>query len=242
MKLYLLLDMVVLAVPLLMSFESRIRFYRKWPYLGPSILLTGLMFLVWDILATARGDWGFNPQYLLGVGWAGIPLEEILFFIVVPYSCLFIYEGVCAFRRDRFWNIPDFVFYAAVVLLIAGALKSHGRNYSSTVLALCALSVLTTVVVKPGILRSQNYWLFIAITFVPFFLVNATLTGAPVVTYSPAAIWGKRITTIPLEDFFYSYALVSINFLLYAYFQGLALQRQAIKNLAKELSQKRSML
>jgi len=46
--------------------------------------------------------------------------------------------------------------------------------------------------------------------------VNYILTSLPVVTYNSEAIWGKRILTIPVEDFLYSYVLLSLC--LYVYF------------------------
>ncbi|MFO8133038.1 MAG: lycopene cyclase domain-containing protein, partial [Thermoplasmatota archaeon] len=64
---YLWLDAVILAGPLLFSFEHRIRYYRKWPAVGLSIALTGTAYIVWDAIATARGDWAFADVYTSGI-------------------------------------------------------------------------------------------------------------------------------------------------------------------------------
>jgi lycopene cyclase domain-containing protein len=69
-----------------------------------------------------------------------------------------------------------------------------------------------------NVLSSRNYWIFILITYIPFFIVNFLLTSPPIVWYNPEAIWGIRLTTIPLEDFFYSFSLLSFYLIAYKTF------------------------
>ena len=80
--------------PLAWSFERRVTYYKKWKYLFPSIFLTAFFFLVWDELFTRRDIWGFNDTYITGLKLGSLPLEEILFFVIIPFSCVFIYECV----------------------------------------------------------------------------------------------------------------------------------------------------
>lgn len=67
-----------------------------------------LVFLVWDLWATARGTWGFADRYTLGVRFpGGMVVEEVLFFTVVPICALLTLEAVrnvgamAASLRDR---------------------------------------------------------------------------------------------------------------------------------------------
>ena len=98
---YLILDFVTIAIPLAFSFESRVRYYRKWKYVVAASFLAGVPFLLWDEFFAAAGVWGFNPAYLLGIYVGHLPLEEILFFLFIPFSCVFIYEVLGAFLSDR---------------------------------------------------------------------------------------------------------------------------------------------
>ena len=91
---YLLIDLLTLIIPLLRSFEPRIAFYKKWTAWLPAILLTGTFFIGWDVWCTRWQIWGFNERYLLGIYVLGLPIEEVLFFVAVPYACLFLYETV----------------------------------------------------------------------------------------------------------------------------------------------------
>lgn len=62
-----------------------------------SVLPVALVFVVWDALAIAGNVWTYNPHYITGihVGF-GIPLEELLFFIVIPLCGLLTYNAVTA--------------------------------------------------------------------------------------------------------------------------------------------------
>src|ERR1700741_1031957 len=89
---YLALILFTLSYPLFKSFEDKIRFASKWKFLFPGILASAAFFITWDILFTKYGIWSFNPDYVLGLFILRLPIEEWLFFIVVPFSCIFIYE------------------------------------------------------------------------------------------------------------------------------------------------------
>src|ERR1700761_1345965 len=94
---YLLIDLLTLLFPLLLSFDKKVAFYKTWKYLWRGVLLTGIFFIVWDVLFTRLGVWSFNDAYILGIRIGGLPIEEWLFFIVVPYACAFIYSCLLAY-------------------------------------------------------------------------------------------------------------------------------------------------
>ena len=70
--LYLTVDLAVLAIPLALSFDRKVRFVRFWPALFPAIAVMMALFIPWDVAFTEQGVWGFNPAYLSGVWIAGI--------------------------------------------------------------------------------------------------------------------------------------------------------------------------
>lgn len=66
-----------------------------------AVIVTGLLFLIWDIYATFSGHWQFNDQFILGLKFLELPLEEYLFFITVPFSCLFVWDE---FKNFESWS------------------------------------------------------------------------------------------------------------------------------------------
>ena len=68
---------------------------KRWRRALRSILPISLIFIAWDAYAIKRGHWFFDPHQILGIyGPFHIPLEEYLFFIVVPLAALMTIEAV----------------------------------------------------------------------------------------------------------------------------------------------------
>lgn len=57
-------------------------------------------FLAWDAWATHVGQWRFDAGQVLAARVAGLPLEEVAFFLVVPLAAIITYESVRVVRRD----------------------------------------------------------------------------------------------------------------------------------------------
>ena len=212
---YLLINIFIILVPLVFSFEKKLKFYRNIPFVLISILVVGAAYITWDVIATERGDWAFNTEFILGFKFFHLPLEEFLFFVTVPYACLFIYETGKFYLGDKKLNYNKYYYYALSVILFLVAVIFSDQYYTFTLLIFCGLFVLIANIFCSKILKSKLYWSFITFCFVPFFVVNYLLTSFPIVTYNPQAIWGIRVTTIPIEDFFYSYSMLSLYLLTY---------------------------
>jgi len=212
---YLLINVFIIAVPLALTFDKRTAYYRQIPAVGFSIGVVSACYLIWDVLVTARGEWSFNGKYLTGIHLLNIPLEEVLFFITVPYSCLFIYEGILHATKDRASKIPTPFVITAIILLMAASVAVRDQGYTSKALASCSFFLAVAYLLDRPVLTSRQYWMWLAICYVPFLLVNSVLTALPVVQYNPTAIFGFRVFTIPIEDFFYNYAMLSFYLLFY---------------------------
>ena len=222
---YLILDILIILFPLIFSFKWKFKYYKFFKPLVASILIVGISYIIWDVLVTARGDWWFEEEFLIGITIFGLPIEEILFFIVVPFACIFIYENLVFFVKDK--ELP---FSKSFYLLIAGLFIFLGVLFGSqeyTILAMfsCALFFIFAPTMMPEMLKSWNYWFYIVLSFIPFMIFNYFLTSLIVVSYNPNAIWGGngawngRFITIPFEDFFYNYAMLSFYLMVYLYFR-----------------------
>jgi lycopene cyclase domain-containing protein len=83
----------------------RTRVYSKWRRLLASILPVVVVFSVWDIYAISTQHWTFDWTRVTGVVFAGgLPLDEVLFFIVVPIAAILTLEAVRSVKR---WSVGD---------------------------------------------------------------------------------------------------------------------------------------
>lgn len=77
----------------------RLRVFRRPVRLARAIVLAATPFVLWDLWATHAGQWSFDPGQTLPWRLAGLPLEEIGFFVVIPLAAVLTYEAVRVVRR-----------------------------------------------------------------------------------------------------------------------------------------------
>lgn len=215
MSTYLLINIAIVFFPLILSFDKNLKFYKKVPYVLQSIAFISTAYIVWDVIATERGDWAFSPEHLLGFYILGLPIEEILFFITVPYSCIFIYETVSFYVKEKKLRINNKLFLIPAILVMILGTVFYDQNYTFTVSIFVGAFFIGAILFNESLLDSRNFWITILIAFIPFLIVNYFLTSIPVVTYNEAAFSGKRFITIPYEDFLYSFSMISLWILFY---------------------------
>jgi lycopene cyclase domain-containing protein len=87
-------------VPFALSFYPPLKFYRNIKALLISIGSILIIFGGWDVFATYRGHWWFDDAGVYPIRLLNLPIEEILFFIVIPFCCIFTWEVIKFFRRE----------------------------------------------------------------------------------------------------------------------------------------------
>lgn len=219
---YLILNILTISFPLLRSFEPKIRFAEKWSALFPAIMISATAFIIWDHYFTIMGVWSFNNRYITGLFVGALPIEEWLFFITVPFSCVFIHEVLNKFvKKDLFAKIAPFI-----TILIIGAFMLIGllhldKWYTSINFIVGALVLFTHYMIYGTAILGRFYLTYL-VHLVPFIIINGILTGSyieePIVLYNNAETLAIRIGTIPVEDFVYSMSLLLMNITLYTGF------------------------
>lgn len=215
---YLILLIGSIAAPLALSFDSKVKYYSKLKYIFPAILVTAIIFWFWDVRFTASQVWQFNPAFVIGINILGMPVEEWLFFIVIPYCCLFIYEVLKFYLKpyefDRFFGVLSLLLAIGFGLI---SLSYRQQSYTFlTFLLSCIILLINTFrsKFKPHITK---FYLSYFVSLVPFTIVNGILTSWPVVEYNSAHIMNLRFIRIPAEDFSYFFLLHLMVVSIYEY-------------------------
>ncbi len=82
-----------------------VRVLARWKRLLATVLPVAAVFAAWDLYAVAQGHWWFDLDWFVGVVLpGGLPLEEALFFLVVPLAAILALEAV---RTVRGWPVGD---------------------------------------------------------------------------------------------------------------------------------------
>ncbi len=223
---YFFIHAAALAGPLLLSFDKKVAFYKKWKYLFPAMVLPALFFLVWDEWFTRTGVWSFNEAYVTGIKLGSLPIEEILFFITVPYCCVFVYECIrCYFPRLKNKITGTYFLLLTELLLLVVGLMNLERDYTAYTFIFTAVFIACIFLFRKWFSGFDAISFLVAylICLVPFFLVNGFLTAMPVVLYNDAENLGIRMFSflpwpmhnIPFEDTFYGMLLILMNIALF---------------------------
>lgn len=173
-----------------------------------------LLFIPWDVWFTSKGVWGFNQKYLSGIYLGNLPIEEWLFFIVVPYACAFIYEVLNYYLPiSPLKNIQDKITSALILMAFVLSVLFVDRIYTFTTFSLLCLLLIWHLLINRSDYLGQFYLSFIIIQL-PFLFINGALTGLftsePVVWYNNAENLNLRLLTIPIDDIGYNMLMLLI--------------------------------
>ncbi len=224
-NLYLLINAATILGPLLLSFDQKVGYYKKWKALFPAIVLVGAGFIVWDIYFTEQGVWGFNPAYHREeLALFGLPPGEWLFFLTVPFSCVFIYECLhCYFKKFPFDGIEKPFTLILILFLLVYGLVHWGDMYTMGTALLATAFLLYQFAFGNPKIQSRFYTAYL-ISWIPFMMVDGILTGGymqePLVMYNPEEFSGWRILSVPFDDSVYSLLLLFLVVELYERFLG----------------------
>jgi lycopene cyclase domain-containing protein len=222
MSTYLIVNILVIIIPFIFSFDKKVAFFKTWRYFFPAMIMTGTFFIIWDILFTKMGAWAFNDVHLTGINIFNLPIEEWLFFITVPYAVVFTYRVLNIWvPMKKHPEMQRTVSSALFILLVSGAILYHDRIYCVVTFSLSALYILIT----EWFLKSSyllHFYRTYLISLIPFLITNGVLTGygldEPVVWYNDTMNSGIRILTIPLVDTAYGFLLIGMNIALMEWF------------------------
>ena len=195
-------------VPFIFSFHKRLQFHLHFKSFFLGLIGMLLIFIPWDIWFTSLGIWGFNPKYLTGLYFFNLPIEECLFFICIPFCCIFTYHVVWTLSKNKsFKPMKKTCWIISFTLLLAGVLLN---DMMYTACTFTGLSI--AMLIAPYYVNMKVFFKTYLILLFPFLVVNGLLTGSfiedQIVWYDDDNNLSLKILTIPVEDFFYSFFML----------------------------------
>ncbi|MGK0175105.1 MAG: lycopene cyclase domain-containing protein [Ulvibacter sp.] len=205
-------------VPVLFSIFG-IDFIKNWKSFTISTSIVAVIFLVWDAFFTAQGIWGFTEEYCLGIYFLKMPIEEWMFFYVIPFCSLFAHFAL-------FYACPNlklsktttrYISIALIGIALVLILVFYPKTYTLVNFSFLLVVLILGILFKIQLL--QQFYISFLVILIPFFIVNGILTGLitdiPVVWYNNTENLGIRLITIPVEDIGYAFTMLFGNLMIF---------------------------
>jgi lycopene cyclase domain-containing protein len=181
-----------------------------------AIIISAIPFLLWDALVTGA-HWHFNPLYVSGIKIINLPIEEILFFITVPFACLFTWEMIIRRAKDKTLNLNWLRILLYLTLPAGIYFFTIGKQYTGLTLCFLFLANIVDHLLTTNLLFDRRFYFYLLLLVIFTLIFNGYLTWRPIVTYGVEYQLDFRIITIPVEDFFYGISLLWMNTSLYKF-------------------------
>ncbi len=177
MFLYLLLNLGSISIPLIYSFEKKMRFIKNWKAVLLSLTIVASIFLIWDAIFTANRVWGFNPDYHLNFQLFQMPIEEWMFFFCIPYASVFIHYSLEYFKPKLLISekLTRRITLFFIIFFIPVIIMNTDKLYTSV-----SYSSLITILLLGffyGIEYLQRFYLSFLIILIPFFYCERSTYG-----------------------------------------------------------------
>jgi lycopene cyclase domain-containing protein len=200
-------------------------FISQWKAIVLALISVSTIFIVWDIIFTINGVWGFNADYLIGVDILHLPVEEWMFFLLIPYASFFIHYSLLFFYPNIYLGekLTKWITYILILISLLVVIFYYDKAYTSVNYSFLALVLLIGITRGKPLL--QRFYLSFLIMLIPFFVINGILTGSfienEVVWYNNDENLGVRLFTIPIEDVGYAFSMIFLNVFLIEKFRNI---------------------
>ena len=200
------------AVPFAASFHPKTPLYKQWKNVGVAMLITAIFFIAWRGVMAEMGVWNFNTRYLVGSFIGTLPVEELLYFIAIPYACIFTYFALNQFiEKDPLFPHQEVISSVMiVVLLIAGLYHKHRLYAGPLFLLLGGFLAFQMLKLRPRYMG--KFYLAFLVLLIPLTILHGAFSGwftdEPIVRFGEVHTIGAKLGSIPLEDILLSMFLM----------------------------------
>lgn len=180
------------------------------------MVLVSTVFIVWDYFANRAYLWHFSEKYTIGLKLFGLPLEEILFFIVAPVASMILWHTVARNHKMIAWPAEriQIIFLTVAGLLLMTFFFVPDLGYTRVVLQASAVTLVVASFSRQ-LIRRVAFWRFQIVGLGLLLISDIILTGIPIITYNSSAIIGWRAGSVPIENLLYNFSLLTLFLIVY---------------------------
>lgn len=207
----LILNLLILAIIIPLSFNKKVKFHSHFEDTIITILFGSFFMILLERFFMYRGICGFMPAYQIKTSFFSLPIEEVLFFITIPYSCIFIYEYVrTKFKKDFLLPHIKKINVGVIFILTIVLLFSFYKEYPFTISTLLDIFIYLYFINKFNNNYMGYFYLSYLISLIPYLISSILINNglwfiskSPIIWYNKDKIFDLKIFNIPLENTIY---------------------------------------
>ena len=214
----LILLLVVAFIPLLFGSGNRTRIFPKFKYFIPAIIFTSTVFIIWDNRFTQIGIWNYNPAFFSGKEIFSLPWEKWLYYIVVSWVSLFVYEWVkIKFSHLKIDNVS--LAISLVLLVVFGLVAFFLRDKVYTFFTFFLLAIYFGYTLFRNRFKGNlsHFYITFLLLLIPYFILSVILVKLPAISYHPEFNLQFQLLQIPVENLAGLFLLLFINITITEY-------------------------
>lgn len=208
--LYLLFNLLVFIPVFLLSLFTDVKPHKKWRSLLAAYTLVSIPFILIDYWATRSSLWSFNELYILSYRVLLLPSEEILFFLTVPFAMMYVWGVVRKHVKHKPMRTSFSLFLMAAISTVSITTLIIFANNTYTMMSTMLAFVTVCIIAATKLVFDNRFWIFQIALLGIFVMANIILTSMPIIIYNNAEIIGVKLSTIPIEDFFFNFAFINL--------------------------------
>ena len=214
----LILLLIVAFIPLLFRTASKTRIFPKLKYFIPAIIFSSAVFIIWDNRFAQIGIWNYNPEFFSGKEIFSLPWEKWLYYVVVSWVSLFVYEWVkIKFSYLKIDNISLAISLALLVVFGLTAFFSRQKIYTFFTFFLLAIYFGYTFFRNRFKSHFTHFYITFLILLIPFFILSVILVKLPAISYHSEHTLQVQLLQIPVEKLAGLFLLLFINITITEY-------------------------
>jgi len=219
---YLLTDLILLLLPVALFSTKKMEFARNSKFIILSVLINVFVFSIPTEFLTQLKVIVFNPPYLTGMTLWELPIEELLFSLILPLAGTAIY----IFLNIRYPDNTADKYSLAVSNIMLGiciAMLYFGYTKLYTVFTFAILLIFIVYVEYVNKIRFMyRFYRAFLVSLIPFYFAYAVLTSVPVIQYNTKETLDFNLVYIPFETHFYFMGMLLLSIFLYEVFKARA--------------------
>lgn len=217
---FLYLNLFLILIPVLLCLDKA-HFKTVWLAKSlPAVFITGVIFSAFAVFFNLFGVWTFNPDYLIGLYYKDLPLEQYLFSFTFSFTALNIYAYLNSRYPEEHWQKYS-LGVSNLMLGVCVAFIYFGYTKWFTVVTFAILLVLLLYIEFFNQLRFM-YRFYRAYLFclVPFYICYGLISFLPIIRYNDLETVKFAILTVPLESHFLMMSMMLVGVYLLEVYQS----------------------